>query len=392
MHELVYGTTRLRGRLDHLLARHLHKGLESLEASVLEVLRLGAYQALYMGSVPAYAAVSESVDLATATSGRPAAGLVNAVLRKVARDGDGAQLFPDQDADPQGFLTTWGSHPDWLVTRWLGRWSAAQVRRLVELDNERPDVFLRVLEGSREEALDRLSAAGIAGRAVPGVARAIRLGQGADVAEALRALPRSLVQDPAAQLVVDYADIPAGTKVADLCAAPGGKALALSTMALYTLAVDRSEPRMRMLRDNAHRTGCRLGLVVADATRPPLERAGAVLLDVPCTGTGTLARHPDARWRLREDDVRELADVQTRLLAAAADVVEPNGLLIYSTCTLEPEENEAQIESFLEADTRFRVESTGAVAGFVDDQGRLSVLPQATEFDGSFAVRLRRAS
>jgi 16S rRNA (cytosine967-C5)-methyltransferase len=178
-----------------------------------------------------------------------------------------------------------------------------------------------------------------------------------------------------------------------LCAAPGGKVLALSCRTSKILASDRSQARIRMVRDNARRTGRRLALVVADALHPPVRDADVVLLDVPCTGTGTLARHPDARWRLRPEQVGELADLQRRMLIAAADAVVPGGLLVYSTCTLEPEENGEQVDAFLRERPDFALEPTEAVpAEYRDEQGRLFVAPWATGFDGAFAARLKRVA
>jgi len=223
--------------------------------------------------------------------------------------------------------------------------------------------------------------------------RCVRLAAGTTPAAALQVLPHAIAQDPAANLVTVYADVPRGTKVADLCSAPGGKALAVSDRPLYTLAVDRSEARLRMVRDNAARTGRALDLVVADALRPPLREVDVVLLDAPCSGTGTLARKPDARWRLEPGSIEELAGLQGRMLRAAADVVSDGGLLVYSTCTLEPEENEEQVDAFLSDRPDFRLEATDAVPGrWIDSSGRLSVTPQSGGFDGAFAARMRRAS
>ncbi len=387
VHEILFGTLRLRGRLDHLLARHVHGGLALLEPRVLDVLRLGAYQILYMGGVPAYAAVSESVDLA---GGRGPRGLVNAVLRAVARAGDHAELFPDPDADPEGFLATRGSHPRWLVRRWLARWPVEAVRALVDADNRRPWASLVPLDHTPEAAAALLAAAGIEAEPVGRGTGALRLEPGVDPVRALETIP-AIMQDPAADLVVRYADPDPGMNVADLCAAPGGKALALSGRVLYTLAADRSRARLGRVRDNVRRTGRRLGLVLADGSHPPIRSVDMVLLDVPCTGTGTLARHPDARWRLDAGSVAELAEVQRVLLEAAADRVRPGGLLVYSTCTLEPEENETQVDAFLEGHPDYAIEATDAVPPeYVDGRGRLSVLPQDTGFDGAFAARMRR--
>lgn len=391
VHEMVYGTSRLRGRLDHLLARRVNRGLERLDPGVHEILRLGAYQVLYMKGVPRYAAVSQAVAQARGLVGAGAAGLVNAVLRGVADDGDAPALFPDPEVDPTGFLSTWGSHPRWLVERWLERWTPEEVHALVDADNSRPGVFLLPLEATPEEAVEALEAAGVGAEPVGRGTACVRLAAGVDPATAVGVLP-SVIQDPGASLVARYADPDPGMEVADLCAAPGGKALALSCRASYTLAADRSEVRMRIVRDNAARTGRRLGLVVADARRPPLREMSMVIVDVPCTGTGTLRRHPDGRWRIGPASIREMAPLQQDILDSCASLVPVGGLLVYSTCSLEPEENEEQVDGFLRRHADFRIRTTDTVPGeYLDDDDRLLVLPQKSGFDGAFAARLRRA-
>ncbi len=392
VHELVYGVARLRGRLDHLLGQHVHGGLERLEPPVLELLRLGAYQILYMGGVPRYAAVSQTVSQARREAGKGAGGLVNAVLRAVGDGGEGAERFPDFATDPAGWLVSWGSHPRWMVERWLRRWTPEEVRALVEADNRRPALGLVPLDLDPAEAVATLAGVGIDAVPFEGDPGCLRLAVGTDPAAALAALP-SIIQDPGAHLVTCYADVDAGARLADLCAAPGGKALALSARASYTLAADRSEARMRRVRENAVRTGRPLGLVVADAAHPPVREVDVVVVDVPCTGTGTLARHPDGRWRLGPDSVGTLAAVQRAILDGAAGVVRPGGLLVYATCSLEVEENEEQVSAFLERRPDFRLERTQAVREeYVDGDGRLVVLPWRTGFDGAFAARLRRAA
>jgi 16S rRNA (cytosine967-C5)-methyltransferase len=201
------------------------------------------------------------------------------------------------------------------------------------------------------------------------------------------------VQDPAATLVTQYAAISAGAIVADLCAAPGGKALELSRTASRVIAADRSLGRMGRVASNIERLDSRnISLMIADARRPAIAPVDAVLIDVPCTGTGTFRRHPDARWRLKISDLAVMAALQRAILAAAAGVVRPGGLLIYSTCSLEPEENDSQIENFLSANPEWSLEPPpdGAVDDSVLDAGRLRVLPHVHGIDGAFAARLRR--
>lgn len=390
--ELVYGTLRLRGRLDHLLAERVHRGLDGLEADVLDVLRLGAYQLLEMGGVPAYAAVSESVELAKSVS-RGGAGLVNAVLKAVRR-GETAAAFPSFETDPAAHLSSWGSHPRWLVERWMARFGADATRRLVAWNNTRPDIFLRPLGVTVEAAAAAVAAAGV-GVEVAGP-ETLRLDAGADVGAALAAVP-AVVQDPAAGLVVRCAAPEPGQTVVDLCAAPGGKALALAAGgAGHVVAGDVSLRRQRRLSENTARLAGQLdaplplSVLVADARRPALASAALVLVDAPCTGTGTLRRHPDGRWRIGAADLAALVALQREILDAAAALVRPGGVLVYATCSLEPEENGGQVAAFLERSPGFEAEVAPLDARWLDDAGRLAVTPQDHDMDGAFAARLRR--
>jgi 16S rRNA (cytosine967-C5)-methyltransferase len=203
------------------------------------------------------------------------------------------------------------------------------------------------------------------------------------------------VQDPAATLVTEYAAIPTGATIADLCAAPGGKAVELSRTAGAVIAGDKSIARLQRLLANVRRLETtNIYPFVGDARAPAVRPVDAVLIDVPCTGTGTFRRHPDARWRLKVSDLAVMSALQKVILRAASRVVRPGGLLIYSTCSLEPEENDAQVDSFLAENLNWIVEAPpeGSVSPDLLDGGRLRVLPQRHGTDGAFAARLRRVS
>ncbi len=390
VHALAYGVARLRGRLDYAITLHARRGLERLDPAVLDLLRMGAYQLHHMEGVPSYAAVSSTVELARATGAGGAAGLVNAVLRASARAGSRVDAFPSREVDLEGHLTHWHSHPRWLVRRWLARWGAFATEALLRHDNRIPGLFFRPVGVEVEHALDRLRAAGMTAAEAGLGSGCVRLAAGTDPARVIGAVP-GVIQDPGAALVARYADPPAGALVADLCAAPGGKALVLSERAGYVLAADLSPPRLKLMTASASRLGAPVGTVVADAGSAPVRGADLVLLDAPCSGTGTLARRPDARWRLTETDPVSLAGVQSRLLAGASRAVPAGGLLVYSTCTLEPEENDEVVEGFLSQHPEFRLEAPEDMDPRVlDDRGHLRVLPQSTGFDGAFAARMRR--
>jgi 16S rRNA (cytosine967-C5)-methyltransferase len=398
--EAAYGTIRLRGRLDALLRPYIAD--RNLDDVVRDVLRLGAYQLTEMGGVPDYAAVSETVDLARAAGRGRATGLVNAVLKRLAADGGTAEGAPDSPAvaaDPLDALADRGSHPRWLLQRWSDRYGSTATAALVEANNRRPELYLRLVGMPRDDAIRRLAEAGIGAGPVPLEARSLRLEAGSDPVAALAAVP-AVVQDPAASAVVRYADVPAGALVADLCAAPGGKSLALVDLgAGRVVSLDRSAERLRRVRDNARRvvevaggTPVPLWLAVADATRPALLGADAVLVDAPCTGTGTFRRHPDGRWRIGPDDLASLVRLQKRILRAAATAVAPGGLLVYATCSLEPEENEEQVERFLQEHPDFDVAPPTGPPPVPDAGGSaLRILPHEHGVDGAFAVRMRRA-
>jgi 16S rRNA (cytosine967-C5)-methyltransferase len=392
-HELVYGTFRLRGRLDHHLAHHSNRPLAALDADTLDILRLGAYQLLEMDGVPDYAAVSASVELARRFA-RRGAGFVNAVLQSLRRAPD-ASTFPTLERDPVAHLSTWGSHPRWLVERWIARYGVDATRRLTDANNSRPQLYLRALGHDVSGVAASLAAQGIETEPFELLPRALQVTRGT-AAGALNAAP-VIVQDPAAGLVVSFIDdVPA--RVVDLAAAPGGKAIGLACDApdgeRLVVAADLSSQRLVRLRENLTRLGLLaqgIAPVVADGRAPPFRSAGLVLIDAPCTGTGTFRRHPDGRWRVQPEDITALASLQAQLLDAAAPLVEPCGLLVYATCSLEREENEAQMEAFLERNTGFGLErGSAATAPVTDARGMLRVLPHEHGVDGAFAARLRR--
>lgn len=392
LQELAYGTIRFRGRLDHLLDLHLKRGVESVPESVMGLLRLGAYQLLFMDGVPAYAAISQTVDQAREEMGPGVGRLANAVLRSLDREGGDEARFPDFHSHPLAYLTTWGSHPSWLVERWLRRWGPEKTRALVAWNNTQPQLYLRPLATAPATAVSRLREDGWNCQVVEEGIPCVLMADGTDPARLLEEIT-GVIQDPGAALVTVYADPPPRVRVVDLCAAPGGKALALSHGRNRVLAGDRSLARMEILRENLRRVETGVDLMVADARRPPLREAEFVLLDVPCSGTGTFRRHPDARWRLTPDTLGTLVELQAEILKAAGSLVPPGGHLVYSTCTLEEEENEAQVSRFLEGNPMFAVEETGRVPDrFLTRGGFLRVLPQESGFDGSFAARLVRCT
>jgi 16S rRNA (cytosine967-C5)-methyltransferase len=397
--ELTYNMLRRRAWLDALLDARVRGGLGRLDPDVHDLLRLGAYQLLYMRSVPAYAAIAQTVELAKRRHGVGPSRLANAVLRRLDREGEGgsAEREVDTPADPIDALALVESHPRWLVARWVARWGEEETRRLLQANNVEAPLVARPVHAVREQVEAMLEGAGITVADAPLVADSILLASPVSALTELGAFRQGLfhLQDPASTLVTKYAAIPEGARVADVCAAPGGKSIELSRRAGAVLSSDLSLARLRRVIENAQRM--ELSTVfpyVADARRPALRSVEVVLIDAPCTGTGTFRRHPDARWRIKPSDLAVMAALQREILRAASTVVAPGGLLVYSTCSLETEENDAQVERFLSDHPGWRLEppAEGAVPPSVLDAGRLRVLPQRHGTDGAFAARLRRTS
>ena len=397
--ELVYGMLRRRSWIDALLDLRVRGGLSRLDPDVHDLLRLGAYQLLNMRSVPAYAAIAQTVELAKRRHGVGPSRLTNAVLRRLDREATGGAepVSVESPADPIDALALAESHPRWLVARWVARWGESETRRLLQANNTEPPLVARPIHAVREQVEAMLEGAGVTVADAPLVGDSIVLASQVSALTELGAFRQGLfhLQDPASTLVTRYADIPEGVTAADLCAAPGGKSVELSRRAGVVLSSDLSLARLRRVVENIQRMELSTVLpYVADARRPALRPVDAVLVDAPCTGTGTFRRHPDARWRIKPSDLAVMAALQREILRAASTIVAVGGFLIYSTCSLEVEENDAQVERFLSDHPNWRLEppSEGAVPASVLDAGRLRVLPQRHGTDGAFAARLRRLS
>jgi 16S rRNA (cytosine967-C5)-methyltransferase len=393
--ELVYGMLRRRSWLDALLADRVSGGLARLDFDVIDLLRLGAYQLLAMGSVPAYAAIGQSVELVKRRHGIGASKLANAVLRRLDRERDA--LVVQTPGDRTEALALEFSHPGWIIDRWLARWGESDTRALLAANNGEAPLIARPYHVVREQLEAMLESAGVETAEAPMVADSLVLVSGVGALTELGAFKQGLfhLQDPAATLVVKYACVPTGAAVADLCAAPGGKALEMARDARVVYASDASKHRLARVRENVARLDATNVLpFVGDAMHPSLTGMDVVLIDVPCTGTGTVRRHPDARWRLKASDFAVLPSLQRAILRGAAAAVRPGGLLVYSTCSLELEENDEQITLFLAEHPGWTLEPppSGVVPESALDRGLLRVLPQRHGTDGAFAARLRRPS
>jgi 16S rRNA (cytosine967-C5)-methyltransferase len=394
---LAYGAVQWRATLDHLVSTFAERPAGAIDAPLLAALRLGLYELLWLSGAPDRAVVFEAVALAGSAVPR-GTGLVNAVLRRAAREGR-ALLDGLDDATPERAGLAY-SHPQWIAARFWEQFGAEGARALMRADNEPAESALRANAlvlgpAGAGRLLEELPAKA---HAVPGWPDAVVL----DQALHLQALPlweqgAVMPQSRAAQLVAPILDPQPGEHVLDLCAAPGGKAThaaALMCGSGHVLAIERHPGRARALRATSARLRARnvevLALDALQAPRGPFDR---VLLDPPCSGLGTLQSHPDLRWRVQADDVPALAARQAELLTAAAERVRPGGTLVYSTCTLSDAENEVQIDGFLSAHPQFAVRDVAAEhPGLAHPRapGCLLTLPHRDGTAGFFIACLER--
>ncbi len=386
-YELAAGVLRQQARLDRALE------LATADPRLHDILRLGAYQLRALARVPAYAAVSTSVELARELAGEPAARYVNQALRRLAGEAGRGKR--------EGAAAT---HPSWLVKRWRRQFGASDTEWLVAWNDAKPSLTLQPARWDLDTLCARLREGGIGVREAP-------FGAGIQLAPRANSsrfpLPRQLpgfeeggfiVQDPAHALVCRFAAIPPGALVYDACAAPGGKAVMLERLGARVVAGDARRHRSGRLVETARRAGVAIRIVVADLLSSPFGAGAldAVLVDASCSGTGTMARHPDARWRVTARTIARAAERQRALIAAAARLVKPGGLLIYATCSLEPEENSDIVNEFLAGHADFSREPPPRTGGglptelFTTD-GDFQTLPQRHGIDGAYAARLVRS-
>jgi 16S rRNA (cytosine967-C5)-methyltransferase len=399
--DLVYGSLRMRGAVDHALRPLSRQPLERLEPAVLRGLRLGAYELLFAGTAP-HAALNEVVGAVRRSGTAGQGGYVNAVLRQLSRR---PPRWPDPSRDPLGWATTRGSHPAWMVELAIDRLGAEEALELVEADNQRPQVTLRVTPGrrTRDELLVELETVGLAARPSPLSPDCVVLEHGEPGALAAIAEGRAVVQDAASALVAPALGAAPGELVLDLGAGPGGKAGHLAALGARVLAVELHPARARMVRDLAGRLGLegRLWTVTGDGTRPPVAAgaADAVLIDAPCSNLGSLRRRPEARWRHGPDELERLTALQGALLDAGAEALRPGGHLVYSACTWTRDETDEVVDAALRRHPELEPAPLAGLPGATGTAGatgpaelgdRHQFWPHRDGSDGIFLARLRK--
>ncbi|MHA7963644.1 16S rRNA (cytosine(967)-C(5))-methyltransferase RsmB [Paenibacillus sp. CAU 1782] len=409
--ELVYGTISRQATLDYWLERFVAKGLGKLQTWVHQLLRLSAYQLLYLDRVPTHAAVNEAVEIAKRRGHGGIAGMVNGVLRSIDRNR--AELKPELINLPgeAETIALRHSYPLWLVERWIAQFGLEAAEAICASSNEAPHAGIRVnpLAASVEDVLAELSEAGLEGQPSSLTQSGIAVSGGGNLTELAGYIGgRWSLQDESSMLVAEVVAPRPGMKVLDCCAAPGGKSCHLAELMegkgkvwandlhAHKRKIIAAQTERLKLRNVEATTGdaLKLGEIFAPASMD------AVLLDAPCSGFGVIRRKPEIKWTKTAGDVSDIAAIQRSLLDAVSDIVKPGGTFVYSTCTMLREENEEQIERFLNDHPQFELDAQWpepllkrlTAAGLIDEsfQGQLQLLPHHFGSDGFFIARMKR--
>ena len=396
--EIVHGVVRWMGRLDWVLNGFYKGQFSKAIPNLKNGLRVALYQILFLDKVPDHAAVNEAVEFVKRLQGQKPADLSNAILRNIIRTKNSIR-FPDPNEDLIGYLSAFYSHPSWMVKRYLNRFGQEATEKLLNSNNEKPYLTLKInsLKVTPEEF----------GRLLGGVN--LKYTQGKYVPEFFKLHNLTnitaweyftegyfYIQDESAGIACKLLDPKPGMKVLDMCAAPGGKTMFLASLMKDEgdlVAIDRYESRIEIMNRNIARMNFKcIRPVIADALEFTETGFDRVLADVPCSGSGTLSKKPDIKWKRSLLDLHNVNRIQYQLLCKAAEVVKPGGIVVYSTCSIEPEENFGIVKKFLDEHTGFELINAGEVfpSSVIDENGCTQTLPHVHLTDGAFAAKLKR--
>ena len=400
--ELTYGVTRWREKLDWVIRLFSQVPFEKIESGILNTLRLGLYQILFLSRTPFSAAVNESVELAKRIRGKGGAGFVNGVLRSSIRQKDEIR-YPDITKDPVLHISVNQSHPLWLIQRWVKEMGVEETLKLCMFNNQISSLTLRTntLRVNRKDLIEKLRKEDLKTLPTTYSEEGIALIDPPPTSE-LPLLKEGLyiIQDEASQLVTSILDPKPGERVLDACSAPGGKTTHMAQRMenqgeIY--AMDISKGRLDLIKEVGQRLGIKIiRTIKADATRLlPISKGlvfDRVLADVPCSGFGTLRRNPDLKWRRGEEDIKRLSEVQSSILVNLSSYVKNGGILVYSTCTLFREENEDVVENFLDGHPEFQLYRLPEIVlekcnSFIKN-GYFKTFPTKNRMDGFFLARM----
>ena len=402
--ELTYGVIRWRGKLDWLV-RHFSKiPFEKIELETLNILRLGLYQILFLSRTPASAAVNESVEMAKGIRGKGGAGFVNAILRSTIRQKDEIR-YPEINEDPTLHLSVVQSHPLWLVRRWVKELGVEETLRVCMFNNRISPLTLRTntLKMDRKDLIEKLKEKGFKPVPTTYSEEGVVLKDPPPTSE-LPFIKEGLyiIQDEASQLVTSILDPRPGERILDACSAPGGKTTHMAQKMENQGeidALDLSKGKLDLIEESCQRLGIRIVRTIKGNAAGPLPiprgmKYDRILADVPCSGFGTLRRNPDLKWRRGEEDIKRLSQLQFSILSNLSVYLKEGGILVYSTCTVFREENEAVVEAFLEGHPEFKLDRVDKFLPekfnpFIE-KSYFKTFPPRDEMDGFFVARLTK--
>ncbi len=398
LYEIVHGVTRWQGRLDWILNGFYKGQFSKAIPNLKNGLRVALYQILFLDRIPDHAAVNEAVEFVKKLQGQKPADLTNAILRNIIRSKN-AIRYPDPNEDLIGYLSAYYSHPSWMVKRYLERFGREETEKLLTANNEKPYLTLRVnaIKTNIQEFKSLLEQVNLKYRPGKFLEEFIQL-QNLTNISAWDYYTKGYfnIQDESAGLAVRLLDVHPGMNVLDMCAAPGGKTAYLGSLMNNIgkiTAIDRYEGRLKLVRKNNERLGLTcVTTIESDALEFESEPFDRVLADVPCSGSGTLSKKPDIKWKKDIFDLRKMNEIQLKLISRAATFVKPGGVLVYSTCSIEPEENFEVVKKFLENNSDFKFDSAKdkVADNLVDENGCIQTLPHRHLMDGAFAAKLIR--
>jgi 16S rRNA (cytosine967-C5)-methyltransferase len=398
LYEIVHGVVRWMGRLDWVLNGFYKGQFSKAIPNLKNCLRVALYQILFLDRVPDYAAVNEAVEFIKKLQGQKPADLTNAILRNIIRSKNGIR-YPDPEEDLIGFISAYHSHPSWLAKRYVNRFGREATEKLFAANNEKPFLTLKMnsLKVKQEEFKSLLSSVNL--KFVQGkyLSDFFKL-QNLTNITAWEHFNHGYfdVQDESAGLACKLLDVRSGLRVLDMCAAPGGKTSYIAGLMEdhgEIVALDRYESRLHVLSKNIKRLGLKsIRPLVMNAMEYNRKDFDRILVDSPCSGTGTFSKKPDIKWKVDLLDIKKLSELQYSLLTKASTLIKKDGVLVYSTCSIEPEENFEVVKKFLENNSNFKLlNASDNVSGeLVDDHNCISTFPHIHQMDGAFAAKLMR--
>ncbi len=398
--EIVHGVTRWLGRIDWILNGFYKGQFSKCIPNVKNAMRVALYQILFLDKVPEYAAVNEAVEFVKKLQGQKPADLTNAVLRNIIRSKDSIR-YPDPNEDIIAYFSAYYSHPTWMVKRWINRYGKDETEKLLISNNNKPLLTIRVngLVSNYEEMNSLLNSVDLKftnGKFLPEFIRLSALSNITDWEYFHKGY--FTVQDESTGLPIKLLEVKPGMRVLDLCAAPGGKTAYIADVMQNSgeiIALDRFESRLKILQKNLNRLKVtNVKTITIDANEYEDEHGfDRVLIDAPCSGLGTLTKKPDLKWKRDLGDIRKIVNIQYELLKKGASLLRNGGFIVYSTCTIEPEENIEIIKKFLLDFPNFKLINPGNAlsAELIDENGCVRTLPHLHGLDGSFAAKLEKS-